>query len=273
MKGVFAGCLAFFLSVILFFVPAFADSGDSGAFPFLDAVVGEGELDSISSDDELLVDNVDSLDNLDSYEILIDEDGAFSVSDDSVDFDSSFILDYLEQILTVLEEEPESELEFEEVPQLHNLFGDGSISSFSISEQSNYPYTGGGYMVVSTNYGNGVVVVPDPFKHDVFGFVKGSDRVVNLTNSTVSCYLIMGGDTYNARFQRFGELEYQYQTGISNTWRSVLVSSLNDTNIQFLDETGERGIQHPYLTLTDKLLFVFIFMELVIHTLELFRRR
>jgi hypothetical protein len=160
-----------------------------------------------------------------------------------------------------------------EPPPLHELLDTGGISFMSIGTQAAYPYTGGAFMAVNTNYGNGLIVTPEPFKVNTFGFLKNTNRVVNLTNSTVSGYWIMGGTTYNLQFSRYGEAQYQYYTGSTYTWRTLTISALTDSNVQFLDETGERGIQRPYLTLQDKILLLFVFAELAIHGLALIRRR
>lgn len=151
----------------------------------------------------------------------------------------------------------------------------GGVASYcdDIGSSSAYPYTGGCYMQLTTSYGSGVLVAPEVFRFNSFGFLKGTDRIVNLTNSTVNCYWIMNGVTYSARFQRYGELEYQYVSGSTSTWRSVTVYSLDDSNVQFLDETGERGIQRPYLSMELKILITFVFIELLVHGLALVRRR
>ena len=162
--------------------------------------------------------------------------------------------------------------EYEEPPPIHELMETGEGPRLrSIITQPNYPYTGGAFMALNTNYGNGLLAVPEPYKVSTFGFVKNTDRVVNLTNSTINGYWIMGGTTYNARIVRYGEIEYQYTTSGTTQWRTLTVSALTDSNIQFLDETGERGIQRPYFSLESRLVLVLIVFEILIHAAMLVR--
>ena len=180
-------------------------------------------------------------------------------ADDGVDTDLGLSLGYSEVYI--------------EPPDIAGLMRPSGMMLMSIGSQPAYPYTGGAFIAANTNYGNGLVAAPEPFKKDTFGFVKGTNRVVNLTNGTVTCYWIMGGTTYNARFQRYGELEYQYTSGGTTTWRTMTMSAVTDSNVQFLDETGERGIQRPYLSLESKVLLFFVIFEVLVHTLALFKGR
>lgn len=165
-----------------------------------------------------------------------------------------------------------------EPEQLPDIAGDiaqvfGLIAPTSIGSQANYPYTGGAFIAATTNYGTGLMVLAEPYKVNTFGYLKGTDRVVNLTPSTISGYWIMGSTTYQLRFTALGQAEYYYNLSTPYAWRTLTVSAVTDTNIQFLDETGERGIQRPYLTLQDRILIVFIVMEIAIHAVALVRRR
>lgn len=162
-----------------------------------------------------------------------------------------------------------------ELPDIAGHIADvfGFISTRSISTQANYPYTGGAFIAVNTNYGSGLIVIPEDFKKGTFGFIKGTNRLINLTNSTVSGYWIMGGVTYSFQAARYSEPQYYYNLSTPNAWRTLTVSAVTDTNVQFLDETGERGVQHPYFNLESKLLIALIFIEIFVHVLGLFRRR
>lgn len=160
-----------------------------------------------------------------------------------------------------------------EPPPIHELMDDGGVSTFSIGTQTAYPYTGGCFMAVNGSQGVGLIVAPEDFKKDTFAFIKGTNRIVNLTNNTITCYWIRNGTTYNARFQRYGELEYYYQSGSSWYWSGINVTALTDSNVQFLDETGERGIQRPDFSLTERVHIVFMLVEIFLLLIMALRRR
>ena len=198
-------------------------------------------------------------------------------ADDGEEIDPGLGYSVAEEEPEELEEEPEEEPgeepeeeEEPDIPAIHALMG---RSTFSISSQSNYPYTGGGFIAASTNYGTGLMVLPENNKVNTFGFVKNTDRVVNLTMSTVNGYWIMGGTTYQLRFTSYGQAEYYYNLATPYAWRSLTVSAITDTNIQFLDETGERGVQRPYLKLQEKIIIAFLVLEIGIHALVLMKGR
>ena len=193
-------------------------------------------------------------------------------ADDGEDIDPGLGYSVAEEEPEELEEEFEESEEEEEpdIPAIHALMG---ISTFSISSQANYPYTGGCFIAANTNYGTGLMVLPENYKVNTFGFVKNTDRVVNLTMSTVNGYWIMGGTTYQLRFASYGQAEYYYNLATPYAWRSLTVSAITDTNIQFLDETGERGVQRPYLTLQEKIIISFLVLSIAIHAVGLFGRR
>lgn len=180
-----------------------------------------------------------------------------------------------------VDEEPDEEDELtEEEYVLQNppalegfLFSSEGISAMSIGDISSYPYTGGGFIYCQTSSGTGVVFVPEPYKVNTFGFMKGTDRVVNLTTGTVSGYWIVGGTTYSLRFTSLGQAQYYRQSGSTWVWTDININTILDTNIQYLDETGERGIQRPVLSITDKVLMFFVVFELLIHAIALMKRR
>jgi len=166
--------------------------------------------------------------------------------------------------------------EIAEMPAIHIAMEEVAaigISPMSIITQPNYPYTGGAFVALNTNYGTGLACFPEQFKINTFGFRRNTDRVVNLTNATINGYWIMGGVTYNLRVQRYGELEYQFTTTGTAQWRTLTVSAMTDSNIQFLDETGERGIQRPHISLETRIIIAFIFIEIAIHSISLIRGR
>lgn len=209
----------------------------------------------------------------------VNEESAF----DSSSFDSSDLYTDIHYMVSLLEQlvlgySGDDELELE-LPLISEHMDDveaassGGISLFSVSTQPNYPYTGGGFMALNTNWGNGLFIFPEQYKINTFGFIKGTDRVINLTNSTINAYWIMGGVTYSARIQRYGEVEYAYVSGSTTTWRVMTVSALTDHNVQFLDETGERGIQIPYIPLESRIIMVFVIFEVIVHSLQLILSR
>lgn len=243
--------------------PVWADNGDIDNIPNVNEVTENEETENLLNDD----------DNDTESEIPTYED-----YEENEDTDENEDLNYFEDIELLLDiygllnerlQMPVSD-ELEEPPPIHEAFGASGITTFGIADQPTYPYTGGGFAHVNTNYGNGIILVPNPCRQDTFGFQKGTDRIYNLTPSAITGFWIVNGSTYNLRFTALGQPEYYYYTGSTYQWRTLTISKLNDSNIQFLDDTGERGIQRPFFSLTDRLLIVLILVELFIH---LIRRR
>lgn len=162
-----------------------------------------------------------------------------------------------------------SDEEYVEPPELHRDF----LTSYSIGTQSNYPYTGGGFISVNSPQGNGIIVVPENYKTNYFGFYKGTDRLINLNNDMITGYWIVGGNTYNLQVPRYGVPRYQYSSGSSWYWADINTTKVNDTNIQFLDETGERGVENPVFSITDKLLILFMVLIMLSHALIFMKGR
>jgi hypothetical protein len=168
----------------------------------------------------------------------------------------------------------DAELALQNPAQLAGFEGSqNAITTRGLLDTASYPYTGGGFISCNTSVGVGVAVLAENYKQNTFGFLKGSDRVINLISSTVSGYFILGGVTYSMRFQSLGEMQYYRQVGSSWQWLDVTVYSISDTNIQFLDETGERGIQNPYFSISERIMIFFVVFEILVHIVALLRRR
>ena len=271
-----------FIFCILLTTFGFADTGDIPA-DVVDSEINEVQ-EGESGDDGEHNGSIDDDGASDSGDLLhdglmeSDEEGEEETAGETLTYETdydlllSMMIELLELLQPVEEELPEPPAIHDDIAEVQPV-SDGGIMPMSIITQAAYPYTGGGFMQVNTNYGNGLVVVPEPYKLNTFGFLKNTDRMVNLTNSMVSGYFIMGGTTYNARFQTYGQLEYYRPSGNTYVWTAMTVSSLNDTNIQFLDETGERGIQNPVFSLSDRLLFTMVLLHVVSVGVSFMKRR
>lgn len=199
-------------------------------------------------------------------------DVPFSDSDlppiDNSDFDS--LIYRLDELIDLLSPATPGVVEVEDLPlnPLLSPAGDEFVPVMAmrspIGEAAAYPYTGGAFISVNTNYGNGYFVLPVNFKQNTLGFEKGSDRIVNLTNSTVSGYFIVGGTTYNLRFQSMGQAQQYYYQGTGYIWRDVTVTRVNDSNINWLDETSERGVFNPYFSFDTKFIVGVAFLGFVL---------
>lgn len=271
MGGVFKNCVAVVCVCVLLLFPAYAsDSWDMQDIDPVRIVVEEPEEDAAQLP-------ADPEDDEPFYEwVPADHDEEEDESDEDEDISEALEeLPYWEALFEMLESLPlgysgaVAAVEVE-VPPIHELFP--SVSTRSIATQPAYPYTGGAFIAAITNYGTGVMVLPESYKTDTFGFVKGTDRVVNLTNVTVSGYWVMGGTTYQLRFTTYGEAQYYVLVSGTYTWRSLTVSAMTDSNVQFLDETGERGIQRPSITLTDRLLVVFMVLMILVQGVSILKR-
>lgn len=231
----------------------------------IEAQLSETEETDITEDlYQLLYDYFDSNNRFDAEPI----DGELLETEDTEDRD--FVateIDVLFDIHSLLYENMVLGSSGEEPPPLHQ------IMPRSIITQANYPYTGGCFMAVNTNYGTGVIMLPETYKKDTIGFLKNTSRPVNLTAGQVSGYWIMGGTTYTLRIRSLAEPEYYYYNGSSWTWRTLTVSSMTDTNIEFLDETGKRGIENPDFSIYERMILLLLCVNIAVPIIGVFFRR
>lgn len=135
------------------------------------------------------------------------------------------------------------------------------------------PVSGGSWMEINTSLGQGVVVLPNTYRFNTFGFEGVSGYTpFNLTNSTVSGYIYFKNNTsyygnpkeLQCRFSSFGTLQvYEpYQgnyNGTSYRWTDISVSNILNTNIGFMDEAGDRqNDSYVYSTSEKCLILIFI---------------
>ena len=173
-------------------------------------------------------------------------DESSSEEAESFDYDEFFRL-WAEYMNSQLSDEEEALRNPPDLTEFYTI-----LMARGIPDMSNYPYTGGCFALVNSNLGQGIIFVPENYRTNTFGFMKGTDRIVNLTTGTVNGYWIRAGTTQSLRFSSLGQAQYYYQSGNNWYWGDIVISSLLDTNIQFLDETGERGIQNPFFTIFER---------------------
>lgn len=198
-------------------------------------------------------------------------------ADDDLSEDRDFVqsdVDVLNDIYQLLYERVPigfSDDIYSEVPPIPDI-GGMLPQGRSIGSQTRYPYSGGAFVACNSNQGQGLLVLAEPYKSDTLGFIKGGDRIVNLTNVQISGYWVSGGTTYSLRIPSLGEPQYYYSYGSTNQWRTITISSVTDSNINFLDETGERGIENPRFSFFEKITLLVLLALLFLSVFRFIRR-
>ena len=102
--------------------------------------------------------------------------------------------------------------------------------------------SGGAYVEVESSLGTVTLVFPNNYKNGYFGFVdRGSSSIGNISNNTISGYLYTrSGSVYQVRAPYGERIEYQTNQGYPyNQWVELNITDILNTNIQFIDLTGE----------------------------------
>lgn len=110
---------------------------------------------------------------------------------------------------------------------------------YSTEYPSYLPISGGAYIEVQSTLGSGTLVFPREFQTDTFGFSGSSFNLFNLTNVTVSGrFYTASGRDYRVRLSAFSTLEYYSESsGWGGEWLSMSTSSIQNTNVRFIDNT------------------------------------
>lgn len=125
-----------------------------------------------------------------------------------------------------------------------------SIPVFALTDNypTNAPIAGGVYIQANvTVLGNVIIYVPIEYKDGYFSYLQNTTNIINISNSTITCNLYAGNNYqtyYQARFSRFGTLEYYYNySGSSYRWEPIAVSSIQNTNVNIVDNTTINAIR------------------------------
>lgn len=147
------------------------------------------------------------------------------------------------------------------------------ISPMSMGD-TDYPYTGGAWFDVQTSLGRGHLYFSDTYRTGgYFGFLAGTETLVNVSGSTLNGFLRVGTTVYTVRMQTFATLTYQYTSGGTTYWGAVSVTRLYDTNVSLRDDTGrEYGVWNPSDSVITAGVGIFVLMSAVAAVFLLGRR-
>jgi len=145
------------------------------------------------------------------------------------------------------------------------------VTALAITDNypANAPIAGGVYIQANvTTLGNVLIFVPVEYQLNYLSFLRGTTNVINIGNATVTCNLYSGNNYqnyYQARFTRFGTLEYYYNYQGSNyRWDPLTVNSIQNTNVQFVDNTTITAIRQVPISFVIQLLTVTLLGMIVI---------
>lgn len=100
------------------------------------------------------------------------------------------------------------------------------------------PYSGGAYCEVLSTLGRGSIIVQDTYKTGYFGFSGSGYSLCNLSNVSITGkYIAQNGSEYSCRFSSFSTAQYYYESGTTREWRDLNITSIYNTNIEFIDYT------------------------------------
>ena len=131
--------------------------------------------------------------------------------------------------------------------------------------------SGGAYIEIqSSNLGRCAFIFPLETQNNTFGFVGSGVDVCNISNATINGYVFLGNSTqYSARITRFGRLEYQTVT-TPQTWVTVGVSSIYNTNVTFTDEIADRQTDNYFFDKYDIFFYALLVIVIVLLVVIMF---
>lgn len=136
------------------------------------------------------------------------------------------------------------------------------------------PISGGAFCEVNSSFGKITLVVPNNFKDNTFGFSGNSNNICNITNSTVNGYIFTNSGTrYSARFTALGTLEYRTSDSYGYEWLGITVNDILNTNINFMDDKGDRQTDNYFFDKYETFFFVILVVIGFCSVFGLFFRR
>lgn len=110
---------------------------------------------------------------------------------------------------------------------------------------ANAPFLGGSYFELSTTQlGRALAFIPDDYNEGFISLNPAGIIPVNVSNTTITGQVYYGTNftsSYQFRLTRFNTPEYYYQQGSTNEWRTLTVTAIYNTNVNFLDNTSRFG--------------------------------
>lgn len=133
------------------------------------------------------------------------------------------------------------------------------------------PINGGAWAEITTPQGTATFIVPRDYISSVFGFYGASgNNIINTTNATINGMIyFQNATTYytnpyslQCRFTSLNTLEvyvpYSSSYGTRYEWQSLETWEILNTNIGFLDSSGDRQNNAYIYTVSEKLQMIIV---------------
>lgn len=158
-----------------------------------------------------------------------------------------------------------------------------SAESYSVVFPSWVPVSGGAWIEADTSQGRICVVVPFDYRIGYFGFSGSGYNAANITsNSITGTAYSQGNFTYygrpssvQCRFTRMSTLEVYapYQNNYGSTsyqWETLDITAIYNTNIDFIDDVGNRQNDAYKYDTTQKILILLFCSVVLLGALKIF---
>lgn len=100
----------------------------------------------------------------------------------------------------------------------------------------------GCFVECQTNIGKGTVVLPRNYQYNYIGFSGKGSNIMNLQSTSISGQFVLeDGASYDVRASGFSTFQYYNSNGNWGSYYDLTISSIYNTNIQFIDEQSDRG--------------------------------
>ena len=160
-----------------------------------------------------------------------------------------------------------------------------SAQTYSVVYPAWVPVSGGAWVEADTAQGQICVVVPLDYRIGYFGFSGSGYNVANLTSTSISgTAYAQGNFTYygnpssvQCRFTRMSTLEVYapYQNnygGTSYQWETLDITAIHNTNMDFVDEVGDRQNDAYRYDTTQKILILLFCLVVLLGVFMIFRK-
>ena len=98
------------------------------------------------------------------------------------------------------------------------------------------------FVECETYLGKGTIVLPINFKQNTIGFYGNDYELFNCTSSTLNGQFVLeNGTTFTCRATSFNKFEVRSSSEYYNQYSELGVMQIYNTNVDFLDDIGERG--------------------------------
>ena len=129
------------------------------------------------------------------------------------------------------------------------------------------------FVECETYLGKGSIVLPVNYKNDIIGFYGEDYELFNCTSSTITGQFVLeDGTTFTCRATSFNKFEVRSSDDYYNQYSELGVMQIYNTNVEFLDDTGERGNTIYSFTPFEQIVIVLLLFIVVLFVLLLLKK-